>query len=77
MRKNTLLICLLLYAGIAYAQTDTLECDKPDRDTTEAKALPWFDDNDYLEDFWIASAIRLLLFRPGLLAPTGCAIIFP
>lgn len=36
MRKNTLLICLLLYAGIAYAQTDTLECDKPDRDTTEA-----------------------------------------
>ena len=36
MRKNTLLICLLLHAGITYAQTDTLECDKPDRDTTEA-----------------------------------------
>lgn len=30
---------------------DTLLCDYPDRDTAEAELLPWFGNNDYLENF--------------------------
>jgi len=32
-------------------QPDTLLCDAPDRDTTELEALPWFGNNQYLENF--------------------------
>lgn len=42
-------ICL---ANTTNAQIpDTLICDYPDRDTTEAELLPWFGNNDYLENF--------------------------
>lgn len=30
---------------------DTLTCDVPDRDTTELENLPWFGNNQYLENF--------------------------
>jgi hypothetical protein len=46
-----LLFCTLAVM-ISRAQTvpDTLGCDVPDRDTTEFENLPWFSDNQYLEN---------------------------
>lgn len=45
-------IALFCFANTTYAQiSDTLICDYPDRDTTEAELLPWFGNNDYLENF--------------------------
>lgn len=42
----------LLFIGLSttWAQ-EPLECDHPDRDTTQAESLPWFGNNDYLEHF--------------------------
>lgn len=51
MKKYFLALFLLLIANISFAQTsDTLSCDAPDRDTTELESLPWFGNNDYLEN---------------------------
>ena len=33
------------------AQNDTLDCNAPEKDTIEAENLPWFRNNDYLENF--------------------------
>lgn len=42
---------LLCLSQIVKAQTiDTLDCDKPDRDTIELESLPWFGNNVYLEN---------------------------
>lgn len=42
-------VCLI---SMSFAQTpDTLDCDVPDRDITESESLPWFGNNDYLENF--------------------------
>jgi hypothetical protein len=48
-----LLFSLFVFVVLnSYSQTpDTLICDVPDRDTTEAELLPWFGNNDYLENF--------------------------
>lgn len=46
----TLLFALAIKAS--FAQTpDTLTCDAPDRDTTTIEDVPWFGNNDYLENF--------------------------
>ena len=52
MRKIILCFtCLAIFQGIAHSQApDTLQCDYPDRDTIEAEFLPWFGNNDYLEN---------------------------
>lgn len=45
-------IALFCFANTTCAQiSDTVICDYPDRDTTEAELLPWFGNNDYLENF--------------------------
>lgn len=50
--KKFILLPLFLLVSISFAQAqDTLDCDAPDQDTTEFKQLPWFDNNDYLENF--------------------------
>lgn len=53
MKKYILLFFTVpCFFAIAIAQSvDTVYCDYPDRDTTEAELLPWFGYNDYLEDF--------------------------
>lgn len=32
-------------------RTDTIECGTPERDSLEFENLPWYDNNQYLEDF--------------------------
>lgn len=53
MRKFILILSLSFFlTGACLAQApDTLLCDVPNRDTTEAKNLPWYGNNDYLENF--------------------------
>jgi len=53
MKKNlTALLVFLCLFQIAESQPiDTLDCDKPDRDTIELESLPWFGNNAYLENF--------------------------
>jgi hypothetical protein len=45
-----LIIGLIFFPTILFAQTNILEneCETPERDTTEFKNLPWFDNNQYL-----------------------------
>ena len=51
MRK-LLLLTLLLIASKAFSQTPGEgNCWTPDMDTTEYYNLPWFDNNDMLENF--------------------------
>lgn len=50
MNLSFLIMGLLCLNISIYAQIDTIECDYPDRDTTEAALLPWFGNNDYLEN---------------------------
>jgi len=52
--KKLLFVLIIVTASAfkSFSQTpDTLDCDAPDRDTTEAELLPWFGNNDYLENF--------------------------
>ena len=53
MRKIILVLTLYFFlTSVSFAQVpDTLICDVPDRDTTELETLPWFGNNDYLENF--------------------------
>ena len=53
MKKNILFLLLLGCVTLTtYSQSnDTLLCDKTDRDTSEFENLPWFGNNDYLENF--------------------------
>ncbi|MEO5944734.1 MAG: hypothetical protein ABIP30_13405 [Ferruginibacter sp.] len=52
MKKILLLIlAFICFKQTLQAQTDTLICDYPDRDTTQFEQLPWFGNNAYLETF--------------------------
>lgn len=53
MKKLTFLIVGLAVANFLFAQVDTTErdCDTPDIDTTEFQQLPWFDNNQFLNNF--------------------------
>ncbi|HWR33462.1 MAG TPA: T9SS type A sorting domain-containing protein [Chitinophagaceae bacterium] len=52
MKKLLILVTLITFSNNLFSQaSDTLECDAPDMDSTEAEALPWFGNNDYLEHF--------------------------
>jgi hypothetical protein len=52
MKKLYFGLLLMVITHISQGQgSDTLDCDVPDRDTTEFKQLPWWDNNNYLEDF--------------------------
>lgn len=53
MRKIfiTCIVFVCFISKINAQAPDTLLCDYPDRDTTEAELLPWFGNNDYLENF--------------------------
>lgn len=53
MKKSSLIISIFIAFTLQVSAQvpDTLLCDAPDRDTTEAELLPWFGNNDYLEDF--------------------------
>lgn len=55
MKKQLLLIIIsfLFLASFANAQIDTTnqQCLTTDMDTTEFKQLPWFDNNQFLDDF--------------------------
>ena len=49
MKKILLLIVVLLQVAISRSQTiQYVDDDAPDRDSTEAEALPWFGNNQYL-----------------------------
>lgn len=52
--KNFILIIICSFSfniGIAQIDTTGNECSTPDIDTTEFKQLPWFDNNQFLENF--------------------------
>jgi hypothetical protein len=51
MRKIffTALFCIL--ATSIFSQITYIDDDAPDRDTTELESLPWFGNNQYLENF--------------------------
>lgn len=53
MKKSLLFVlCFFSLSQVLNAQTiDTIDCDKPDRDTTELESIPWFGNNAYLESF--------------------------
>lgn len=53
MKKFILFFYFLFCLFKVYAQIDTTDrdCLTPDMDTSEYKNLPWFDNNDYLENF--------------------------
>ncbi len=52
MKKIFLIVIIFIsFTFSLSAQTDTLECDAPGTDTTDAKLLPWYGNNDYLEAF--------------------------
>lgn len=51
MKKIYLLLCLQLILLLVHAQDSTDHCGTADMDTTEFKQLPWFDNNQLLEDF--------------------------
>ena len=54
MKKQLiLLITLIFFSVLVYGQEDTTnqQCLTTDMDTTEFKNLPWFDNNQFLEDF--------------------------
>ncbi len=61
MKKLLLLICLYFISIAIREQDSTDHCGTSDMDTTEFKQLPWFDNNDLLEDFlgkvWIAAKL--------------------
>ncbi len=47
--KKLLFLAIFISVGIIKLHSqipDTLICDAPDRDTTEAELLPWFGNND-------------------------------
>ena len=52
MKKIIIILLILISIGdCTIAQSiDTLQCDAPDRDTTEFENLPWFGNNNYLEN---------------------------
>jgi hypothetical protein len=53
MRRTPLLLFTIFSLNIAIAQIDTTnnDCLTPDIDTTEFQMLPWFDNNQFLENF--------------------------
>ena len=53
MKKYIFTILCLLIINVIIAQIDTTEreCATPDIDTTEFQHLPWFDNNQFLENF--------------------------
>ena len=53
MKNFILFIICFFFFNICNAQIDTTgnECSTPDIDTTEFKQLPWFDNNQFLENF--------------------------
>ncbi len=53
MKKYILTSLSLLFINFAIAQIDTTNrgCSTPDIDTTEFQQLPWFDNNQFLENF--------------------------
>ena len=61
MKKILLLIVVLLQVAISRSQTiQYVDDDAPDRDSTEAEALPWFGNNQYLFCFCWSQPIPLL-----------------
>lgn len=51
--KKFLLFCSLILSVIYQSEgqsTDTIECSTPERDTTDFENLPWWGNNQYLED---------------------------
>lgn len=53
MKKYILTLLCLLIINFVIAQIDTTDrgCSTPDIDTTEFQQLPWFDNNQFLENF--------------------------
>ena len=52
MKSRIILIFFLLTSCIAFGQTQNFEdCDAEDLDTAAFKRLPWFDNNQYIDDF--------------------------
>ena len=53
MKKTLLVFMTCILCGMQlFSQTpDTLKCDPPVEDTAADKLLPWYNNNDYLEDF--------------------------
>lgn len=51
MRKVALLLLLNAFLLSVKAQDSTDRCGVPDMDTSEFTQLPWFDNNQLLEDF--------------------------
>ena len=53
MKKSILIIITFILCNIKLSaqSPDSLKCDPPVEDTTADKLLPWYDNNDYLEDF--------------------------
>jgi hypothetical protein len=48
----TFIGCMLLMMATGFGQTTTEpDCGTPERDTLELETLPWFDNNQYLENF--------------------------
>ena len=50
MRKYSLILLCILFLNSTKAQIDT-GCYTPDIDTTAFQQLPWFDNNQFLENF--------------------------